>query len=404
MNAKSICLLALSAIVCFAGDVVAQTAPQNFAGIPQPMGYGYPPVPTMGIMPTSTLMPVPGVMQAGATQPANCAAGCCDTGGCQGRGCTGCGNCCTMGCCDPCGWSHRVFVYGEYLYLRSRDSEVTYAVESNVNAPTQPPVQRGRMGVVDQDFSSGFRFGTGFTIDDCTSLGVRYTMFETESLDQVTRQNPSFGIQSLLLHPGTVNTGEQGDGAWADHSISFDLIDLEARRLFCHGRCYQISGTFGARYANLEQNFEHQVTNSNTNNSVATDIDFEGAGLRLGLDMRGCCNLKNKLFLTAYCNTHVNLLAGEFNGTYIQGNQFDNSQVDTVWEAGRIVPMYELEVGVGLCSPCGTWSVTCGYLYNAWANVVKTDDFIYAVHSSAFADVSDTITFDGLVGRIEARF
>ena len=402
MNVKMINLVALTAIMCLAGDAVAQAPANGFAGYPQPMGYGYPAVPTPGLMPASAMAPMPGVMPGvmpAAAQMGCCDSGCCGSGAC-GSGCNGCPG----GCCDPCGWTHKVFVYGEFLYLRSRDSEVTYAVESNVNAPNQPPVQRGPMGVVDQDFTTGFRFGAGVTADDCTSVGLRYTRFESDSRDEIARQNPSFGIQSLLLHPGTFNVGDQGTAAWGDHTISFDLIDAEARRLFAHGRCYQISGTFGARYANLEQTFLHQVNNSTTNNTVATDIDFEGAGVRLGLDMRGCCNLREVVFLTAYCNTHVNFLAGEFNGTYLQGNQFDNSQVDTTWEAGRIVPMYELEVGFGFCSPCGTWSVTGGYLYNAWANVVKTDDFISAVHGSTFQDMGDTITFDGFVGRIEARF
>jgi len=116
------------------------------------------------------------------------------------------------------------------------------------------------------------------------------------------------------------------------------------------------------------------MASSNVNNSVATDIDFDGAGVRLGLDAKRCYNIHNKVFLQGYIKSGVSFLAGEFNGTYDQGNQFDSSQVDTEWQAGRIVPVYELEVGAGWCSKCGTWSITGGYTYAAWTNVVKTDD------------------------------
>ncbi len=78
--------------------------------------------------------------------------------------------------------------------------------------------------------------------------------------------------------------------------------------------------------------------------------------------------------------------------------------VDTGWKAGRIVPTFDLELGGGIYLPGGTLQATVGYVFSAWTNVVKTEDWINAVQTNDFRDMGDTITFDGIVARVEGRF
>jgi tripartite-type tricarboxylate transporter receptor subunit TctC len=78
--------------------------------------------------------------------------------------------------------------------------------------------------------------------------------------------------------------------------------------------------------------------------------------------------------------------------------------VDTGWKAGRVVPICDLEIGGGFYSPCGTYRATVGYVFSAWGNVVKTQDWIQAVQTNSYNNLGNTMTFDGLVARIEARF
>ena len=84
--------------------------------------------------------------------------------------------------------------------------------------------------------------------------------------------------------------------------------------------------------------------------------------------------------------------------------EFDPVVVNTDWEIGRVVPILDLELGGGWCSPKGRVRLSAGYVISAWFNTVKTQDFIDAVQQNVFRDVSSTISFDGLVARAELRF
>jgi hypothetical protein len=203
----------------------------------------------------------------------------------------------------------------------------------------------------------------------------------------------------LVFHPNTLSASDGGIFAEADYEMSFDLIDIEYREIISCGSDYETNFVVGTRYANLEQQFAMRLP-INGNETVDTDIDFDGIGLRLGLEgsryaRRG---------LSAYGKGFVNLLAGEFRADYDQGNSFDSSVVDTNWEAGRLVPILDLETGLGWTTANGCWYFSLGYLYSAWFNSVKTDEFIDAVQANNFTDLGGTLTFDGLVARVEARF
>ena len=55
-------------------------------------------------------------------------------------------------------------------------------------------------------------------------------------------------------------------------------------------------------------------------------------------------------------------------------------------------------------SPGGGIRITGGYLFSGWYNVVRSSDFIRGVQNNNFAGLSDTLSFDGLVTRLEFRF
>ena len=117
---------------------------------------------------------------------------------CGGKGCGSCGG------CNP----YAFRVYGEVLYLRARDSEVCYAVETNSNLPTTGspsasiPIQTSPIGVLDQDYSAGFRAGFGVGLDACSEIGASYTWFDTSTEDSISTDVP-YKITALPLHPAT---------------------------------------------------------------------------------------------------------------------------------------------------------------------------------------------------------
>lgn len=311
----------------------------------------------------------------------------------------GLGGACEMSRC--CGWTKTFFGFGEFLYLRPRNAEVPFAVEVNsaVN-PNVTPIQFNRFGVTDPDYQPAFRAGFGTFLDRWSSLTAQYTMFESSSTDTIARTGVNTGIASLISHPLTAQANATGQNASADYDLNYHLIDIDYRDLFSYSCHHHLALLFGVRYANLDEEFNMNLPIQG-NETVATDIDFEGAGLRFGLEGERFSGGGQFLI---YGRTHASLVAGRFNASYAQGQNYDASVVNTAWEGGRIVPILDLELGIGWMSACGGWKLTGGYVYSAWYNTVKTDQWINAVQTNNLSDLSDSLTFDGLMARIEGRF
>ncbi len=339
----------------------------------------------------------PTIIPAAHAAQRDCKDGACDVKGGKGKGKE----------CSPC---YHFRIFGELLYLRARDAEVTYAVEANLNLPTVdlPPVQTSPIGLVDQDFSTGFRAGFGLCLDECSELAVTYTMFETNQDDYIYRDpaNNNLEIYPMVIHPATENAITSTVEAAGNVGIDFDLVDLDFRRVLARSCQADLIGVVGIRYGSLEQNFGARFSDDlaqvANDTEVLTDIDFEGIGLRLGLDGEyySC-----RLPIMMYAKGATSLLAGEFDAAYqqtVQNNSYPG--VDTAWTAGRIVPTFDLEIGTGYYSPCGTLRATIGYAYSVWTNVVKTEDWIHGVQTNDFRDMGDSFTFDGVVLRLEGRF
>lgn len=313
-----------------------------------------------------------------------------------------CGSLCTRQCPSCCGvGTHYSNVYGEFLYLRARNAEVAYAVPADgpIVAGQPSPIQVGNLGVLDPDFEAGFRGGINIALDTVSSLDVRYTLFESLTEDETSAVAPIV-LRSLVTHPSTATAAQDGLSSLASLEIDFDMIDVSYRHLLKCCELFSANYVIGGRYAKLEQQFDSQFLKQGLE-TVSTDIDFDGAGLRLGLETeRYSC--RNKLHV--YANGYASFMAGRFRAHYFQGQAFDPSVVDAEWEAGRIVPILDLEAGVGWTSSGGKLSLSAGYLVSAWFNTVTTQDFVHAIQANDYLGLSDTMTFDGLQARLAYRF
>ncbi len=237
--------------------------------------------------------------------------------------------------------------------------------------------------------------------------GLSYTWFDTSTTDTITTQDAIPAITSLLVHPGTDDATTPTYQAGARHDIEFDLIDIDYRSFLVQSCTSHLDYVIGLRYGNLGQNlaarFTDDLTQPEDAYAVLTDVNFEGVGLRLGLEgERYYCRVPVKLYMKGFAS----LLAGEFDATYRQTGQNDPTYylVNTGWQAGRIVPTFDLELGGGFYLPGGNMQCTLGYMFSAWTNVVKTEDWVNAVQTNDFRDMGDTMTFDGIVARVEGRF
>jgi len=420
-STKSIGVIALLTMATLsAATTQAQRAPMIAPTGFQHPGMMYQPMSFRGgVHPASYQQP--GIL--GGCESPFCGAGGCGTGG-YGTGGCGEGTCdsfgCDAGCCDggclDCDMERgglfkggarkalcRTRFFGEYLYLRSRDSEVAYAVPFDgavVVPPPGPIAQIGPTEVVDINHSSGFRVGFSRIMDDCARITAQWAHYDSNVDDQVSVANP-FLIRSLVTHPSTFNAASDGLNATAQHDVNFMLIDIAYENPFiCCGRNH-VEYFAGVRYGRLEQQF---TSTSDTNNftTVNTIVDFDGIGPRMGLFGKrnvGCVGLH------FYGRGEASFLVGTFDASYVQQIATQSGpQVTTGWESGRIVSLLETELGFGWTGPCSRFRLTCGYLVSAWFNSVKTAEYINAVQQNDPDHLGDTLTFDGLRIRGELRF
>ena len=305
-----------------------------------------------------------------------------------------CGPGCIGECCCGPVWGHRTGSFGEFLYLRPRDAEVVYATEFN------GAVQVGPVATTDPDFSPGYRAGVVLCLDESTSIVATYSRLGSNT-DHMIDVNPTNVLRSPLIHPGSTAAGSNFLTGFASHDVDFDLLDVDYRSVLNCGDLWAWNYVLGARYGRLEQDFQARFTNAGSTEALQTDIDFDGAGLRLGLDVeRHACNHG----LLAYAKGFVSLLAGDFRATYFEGRDSDTQVVDTSWKVGRVVPILDLEMGAGWQSPCGHFRFTGGYMFSAWFNTLTTDEWIQGVHNNQYIGLSEGLTFDGLTARAEYRF
>ncbi|NLX57432.1 MAG: hypothetical protein GXY58_20200 [Planctomycetaceae bacterium] len=389
MRLRVLVTVAASAVLFVGGQ---QLSAQQMS--PYPMMGGYPAVAPVGY-------PVPYTPAMPATYDVGQEAGAAAVP--PAADCNGCGQPECMQCACGCNcWNHKIAVFGEFLYLRARNSEVAYGVPIDgpiIGPPPTFPIQIGRYGVVDQDHNPGFRFGVNYVLDGWSSVTAQYTYFDSESSDMVGTDAPNV-VRAVVFHPATLSAAQDFLTAEASHDIGFQFLDVDYRRaLSCDDR-HNVTFLAGVRVAEFDQDFA-AIFNGTGNETLITEIDFYGAGLRIGLEGERYTASRRWL---VYGKTHGSFVAGEFTADYRQGQSFDPSVVDTSWEAGRIVPMLDLEVGAGWQSRCGTWRITGGYMISAWYNCVKTDEWISAVQNNNVVGLGDNMSFDGLVLRCEGRF
>lgn len=338
-----------------------------------------------------------------AVQPANCVS--CDSSGLFGSPCdAGCIGACGDGSCQgQCGvWAHYTSAYASFIYMRPRDAQIAYAVPIDgpiAQAPAANPIQIAGVGVVEPEFEPAFNVGFNLALNSMSSLDINYTMFESSTMDQIETSAPNV-MRSIVSHPSSTSTATDFLTASANLDIDYDVLDLTFRHLFVGGRVFAVNYFLGARYGTLDQQFRAHFVDNGTED-VQTTIDFEGAGLRFGLDAeRHACRSR----LRYYAKASASFIAGRFRTNYFQGTSFDPTIVDTNWEAGRVVPILDFEIGAGWRSANDRLRLSAGYMVSSWYNMVKTDDFIWAVQQNNFLEMHESITFDGLVGRVEYRF
>lgn len=298
-----------------------------------------------------------------------------------------------------------VSLFADYLWLQVSDVDFAHAQQQDGlgGAGTVP---YGDIGTVGMDYDDGYRVGGSIACGPCSSVLVSYTHFESNSFDSVVAPDISGGggaVGSLVQHPGAAITASAGP-VNATYDIDFQLGDVVCRNIWRQGPRYLVAWMLGGQYGHLDQDFAQTgVFSGGQQGTVdtATTIDFDGGGVKAGLD----AERRLGLGFSVYGRLTAAVMTGRFNSRY----SMVNSTTDTLlaqanWKDDRTVSQVEYEVGISLTSMDCHWRGTLGYMLSHWDNVVTTADFIDAVQADNYTNVGDGITFDGFVGRVECRW
>ena len=297
--------------------------------------------------------------------------------------------------------------FGEYLFLQPGSAATTsFAIPINgaIVPPPDPSVPVGPVVVTDPGYQSAFRAGIGYQTRQLSEWAATATYFSSDASAGLSVDPAGTAvIHSLVIHPSTSAADTEFLDASATSGLELLMADLEYRGEVPGMTCSSQSVTYvvGGRFARLDQDLAARFTNNVSIEDVGTETTFEGGGLRVGLEGE---RQSPRCGFLLYGRGFASLVAGRCTNTFTQTDNFAGAVVSTSWKDDRIVPILDLELGVGWQGPREHLRVSAGYLVTAWYNVVGNAAWTEAVHQAAFQSISDTLIFDGAVARAEFRF
>ncbi|MBA3480807.1 MAG: hypothetical protein H0T51_03235 [Pirellulales bacterium] len=282
-------------------------------------------------------------------------------------------------------------LFGEALYLRPHEDFVHAQQVSALGLPA------GGLATNDYDYEPGVRVGGDIAVSPTNSLAASGSWFEADAGSSLTA--PIGGAVASFV---TVPAPGLLTSVTSSSEISFYTAEAEYRSRLLQGPRHWVNGGLGLRYAHLEQDFNQNSISlplALDELAVNTDIEFDGGGPRLTLD--GGRLLGNRGF-SIYARSSVSPLTGKFHANYSFRNESTDTQLAAVnFEDHRIMTLFDYELGLAWTGPRKRWRFAAGYMQSYWFNAVTTADFIPAVQSGIYSDISDTIMFDGLTARVE---
>jgi hypothetical protein len=291
-------------------------------------------------------------------------------------------------CCGHGVW----FFDGEYLLMRPRRRDLDFAITDPNTAGTAV----GAIKSLEWDVSSGFRVGGGWAMEpEGLSVGVFYTYLHAH--DDQGLVAPTGGVlYSTLSHPGFIDAVNT---AFGNTSLNYHVVDLEVGSNIQVGKCVHLWVGTGGKFASIDQSldaFYDGLTASSA--QVSSPIDFDGGGVRVGVDGSWTVGRGFSLFSRAFGS----LMIGDFRTNLLETNGAGAFVITDVTEHyWKVVPVLELAVGAGWEN---NWlRVRAGYELTNWFGLVDSPDIVHDFSNKLSHRTSD-LSLDGLMVSLQVMY
>jgi hypothetical protein len=296
---------------------------------------------------------------------------------------------------DEPDWLRGLSMTADYLLIRPRRNALDFAVRS----PLSNDAALGSIESVRWETRSGFRYGAGWLLpDEKWQVGISYTYFYSAGNRNETAP-PGGQLFATLTRAGSV---DDVAAASAFTSLNYNVIDLDATRIFYSSDSCRLQVFGGGRFAWIDQKLDATYSGGSSgpfNTTVTSPVFFNGGGLSLGGE--GVWQVWHNVGL--YGRGRFSLLSGRFRNFLTETTANGAVGVVNVQETNyQIVPVAEL--GAGVTWQGEHWRLSVGYELANWFSMVNSPDFTSPTNIGKLSRRTSDLTLEGLAVQLGFLF
>jgi hypothetical protein len=332
------------------------------------------------------------------------------------------GDSCHTGCASsrPSCANGQCYFFADYLYVRASASEAVTFMEVDNNTPG---LNERTVNQFDFEYDSSFRFGGGYRLCECgEQIRFMYTRFDSFAEDEQD-------FDTNIIVPFEV-VGEPGGTYFFNADVDLNAYDLEYAKTIplggncccncgdaCGGGCgdgccqpccpaWDITWSGGVRAAEADWQRAYVALGAQDNlvSDAVSSMDFDGVGLKMGLEGRRYFFKDG--WLSLFLKGDLSVLYGNLEFETVrteEGGSVPDQVIRQTTENQQLIPVTEIEAGLSGQVSCHC-RVSAGYLLSAWHDLGFRDEFQLDNVFPLQYDDANILGFDGFFARLEYGF
>ncbi len=303
---------------------------------------------------------------------------------------------------------YNMFLTADFLWW-SANTDGLYYAQSNFGTPTTalPPDGSvdfsGHLQRVKEEWQPGARVGLGGNMPyDEWDIYLNWTWFHTDPTGSA-KDHEHGPLLVLWSHPDDPSA-RLATHASAKWDLTINILDLEMGRSFWVGKHFSMRPYMGIRGAWIDQEFKIKydyATSPEIKGKLKMKSDFEGVGVRAGIDMRFALYSGWSLYGLATAS----LMYGDFDCDFQQkSDQYKIARTEDGFHRGTST----VQMGLGI-----RWDtffhhrryhfgIAAGWEQNIWYGLTQFNHFYGQLQTGSLNQNKGDLTLQG--GTLSARF